>query len=439
MSEDSTQHQDYNGLMVTSPDMSFAKMEALAATSPEMQSRYLPILDDAKAVTKLLPLILNGEPVQVEFILRQHPDLLFKKGQVTNKDGLTLYNVSPYQLLLFLCDADMLAKITPWIPTDDDSSRKLLQQDAEMERGGADLIKVDRDPILLSFDEITQCIDRSEADRYGQSITATYPLLKNKDGIFFYNNNVYYVNRDLEKRSVSVELINPTINTSQEQSELNQLRASMTIMENNSSRRSNDNEHRLIANTMQHKLERGGIQYERDGVRYCDTHDEFSLINTYRTYIRLSKEHCSDAELDAFWVSKIGGDQRKSPMWVRERLCEDRPFIPLPDFKETPFIRDTQFWNVVTHMDESILTSAPGVGLGFDYALFKAGARRPAALGGAAGGPWGAPPAAARLDFAAIRKLIQMGISDTVACRKKLIMQAETAIPDSNTILSRLT
>ena len=408
----------------TSPDMPLEKMTELVTTTPVMHATYQPVLDEAKAVHRLISLIMEGNPLEASNLLQKKPDLFFKKGQATNNDGLTIYNVSPIQVMLFLCDTDMLEKTMPWIPTDDNSNRKLLAQNAEMEGGGADLLKMDRDPLSLSFDEINTFIDRSEVDRYKQTIAVSYPLLQNKDGIIFYNNHFYYVNRDFEKRSVSVELINPIADSKQAQFALNELKASLASMENNSGRRSSDDEHLLIANTMQHTLERNGLQYERDGVRYRDTQDEFALINAYRTYIRLSKENCSDAEIDAFWIHQIGGGQRKSPMWLLQRLCENRPFIPLPNFKESPFVRDTQFFNVVNHKDESII-SPPGVGLGFDYALFKAGARRPEAVGGAAGGPWGAPAAAARLDLAAIRQVIKVGMTDIAAFRQPLVIQAE--------------
>ncbi len=406
--------------IITSSEMPLKKIEELATNNPANLAMCQSVLNEATAVHELLTLIMKADPLKVELLLQKNPDLFFKKGQVTNNDGLTFFNVSPYQLILFLCDADMLEKIIQWIPTDMDSSHKLLEQDAEMNGGGADLVKIDRDPTLLSFDELTQYIDRSEIERNGQVISVTYPLLKNRDGIIFYNNNIYHVIRNLEKHLVVVELIHPVAESKEDESRLNELRVSLNAMENNSSRRSTDDEHLLIANTMQHSLERTGIQYEKDGVRYRDTQVEFDLINAYRTYIRRSKEHCSDAESDEFWIHKIGVTQRHAPMWLLERLCENRPFIPLPNFKDTPFVRDTQFWNVVTHEDESIISS-PGVGLGFDYALFKAGARRPSAVGGAAGGPWGAPPAAARLDLAAIRLVIKLGMADIAELRKKCL------------------
>jgi hypothetical protein len=399
-------------------------MGTVMAKNDKKNCLETPILDETKSVDQLLQLIIEGNPLEAGILLQKNPDLFFKKSQVTNNDGFTIYNVSPYQLMLFLCDTDMLEKTILWIPTDEDSSRQLLAQNAEMEGGGADLIKMDQDPLSLSFDEINTFTDRSEVDRYKQIITVSYPLLKNKDGIIFYNNNFYYVNRDLEKRSASVELMNPVINSKEEQFGLNELKVSLAAMENNSNRRSSDDEHLLIANTMKQTLERSGLQYELNGVRYHDTQTEFSLINPYRTYIRLSKENSSDAEIDAFWIHQIGKAQRKSPMWLLQRFCENRAFIPLPDFKESPFIRDTLFYNVVTHKDESIISS-PGIGLGFDFALFKAGARRPKAEGGAAGGPWGAPAAAARLDFAAIRKVIKVGLTDLATLRQRLVNQAK--------------
>ena len=381
-------------------------------------------LADAKAVHELLILIMAGDPDNVCTVLKKDPDLFFKKGQVTNNDGLTFFNISPYQLLLFLCDADMLGQITEWLLIDKNASNILLEQDNEMNGGGADLVKIDRDPTTLSFDEISMFTDPSEVDRSGKTIEVIYPLLVNKDGIICYRDNFYYVNRDMQKQTIAVKLLHPFAENTQEELGLKALKTSLNDMENNSSRRSSNEEHALIKSTTGLDLEREGIHYEKNGIHYRDTQNNFTLIHTYRTYIRLSKEMASDKEIDEFWIHKIGIAQRHSPMWLLQRLCEDRSFMPLPNFIDTPFVRDNQFWNVVTHRDESIIPTTPDIGLGFDYALFKAGARRPSAIGGAAGGPWGAPPAAARLDLAAIRKIIKIGIMDIAALRTKLLTQA---------------
>ena len=99
-------------------------------------------------------------------------------------------------------------------------------------------------------------------------------------------------------------------------------------MENNSSRRSSNAEHELIAHTMQHQLSRKGIQYVHKGIHYCDSRMEFRLVHAYRKNIRVYGEG-RWVEGDNIWCQGVGEAQRHV-LWVLQRLCESgRPFYPM--------------------------------------------------------------------------------------------------------------
>ena len=339
------------------------EIAALARTSRANRQVFQPILNEAKAVRPLLNAVVLGNPDELARMVAANPGLFFKKGQVTDPDGTIFYDVSPDLLISFLADNDMRNKIEPLIPEAYKAIRR--QQHAEIVSGGADLIKMDKDPTSVPFEEVTRFKTSYDLP---PTTEVTFSLLENPDGIIFYNNQFYYANQ----KTKTVAPIEPVVHSQQEQTALKKLKASFTNMENNSSRRSNNAEHQLIAHTMHYSLERKGVAYERKGVHYCDSHADFNqLLNAYRKCIRLYREQKRD-EGENTWRREVGGAQR-NVMWLLQRYCEEnRPFYPLPDFKASPFRRGFNIYNFDTRKDETMLVAgALFVGFGSNFGIYK--------------------------------------------------------------------
>ena len=117
-------------------------------------------------------------------------------------------------------------------------------------------------------------------------------------------------------------------------------------MEDNSSRRSSDEEHQLIKRIFNHELHREGILYLQDGIDYHDSRTSFRLINAYRTCLRLyqefglfrdemrdgREEELDEIEREAsdYWRTAVGKAQGEE-MWLLQCLCKtDWRSDPLP-------------------------------------------------------------------------------------------------------------
>jgi hypothetical protein len=404
----------------------------LARTSTSNNKLFQPILNEAKVVHPLLTAVVLGNPDELARLLQNNPELLFKKGQIKDPAGQIFYDVSPYQLMTFLCDDDMKAQIMPLVPPMTEQMTRLRQEQyAAIDSGGADLIKMDRDPTLLPFEEVTRFITGYTINN--QTTSVTFSLLENLDGIIFYKDvtshleYLYYANKETQK----VELIKPKAHSKKEHQALDRLYASFADMENNSSRRSSNAEHELIEHTTHHKLSRKGIQHERDGERYCDNRMEFRLLNAYRKCIRLYQGQQWDAG-DEYWRRGVGQAQR-GLMWLLQRICEEgRPFYPLPDFKSAPFKRGFNIYNYLTGLDESLVDGVfLSAGLGADFAVLKV-AGRPAA--GAGGGRVFRSSGLRAADLIAVHRLIEDAKANVVEFTPGLDLSAHNA--ESNRRLS---
>lgn len=334
----------------TSPDMPLKRMAELAASSKTMHNLFQPILDEAKLANPLLKAVVEGDPEQLLKLVKKNPQYLFKKGQIKDPSNQVFYNVSAYQMMKYLCDEDMIAKVMPFFSGKGrDENYALLhdinalqkEQDQTLHHGGADLIKLSFDPTNPpDFDRILQHTVTHNASVHSPS--STFSLMENPDAILYYQDDRkkahwYYANRETR----TIEPIQPQIQT-EDEAIFSQLTQSMGAMVFDSARRSNDAEHNIIAKTMNKRLVRNGIQYEQDGKRCCDTHHDFNrYYNAYRECIAL---HSSGFPVqgDQVWREKVGSAQ-KEVMWLLQRYCEEnRPFIPLPDFKSSPFQRSVQ-------------------------------------------------------------------------------------------------
>lgn len=171
-------------------------------------------------------------------------------------------------------------------------------------------------------------------------------------------------------------------------------------MEQNSARRSSNDEHQVVANTMQHRLKRKGIQYDQGGTRYCDNRADFNQhFNAYRKCIRLYQELQYDEGGNA-WCELVGQAERKV-MWLLQRICEkNRYFLPqlLTHFKASTFLRGFNISNLTNNQtvfsDGHLITVFSGghliVDLGSKFGIYKGGGdaavtREASRLAGASG------------------------------------------------------
>ncbi|HEE0199477.1 TPA: lpg1692 family Dot/Icm T4SS effector, partial [Legionella pneumophila] len=338
--------------------------------------------------------VVQGDLATLILIAQRNPAALFQKGNITDPRERTFYNVSAWQLILFLCDVDMKNQLMPFIP---EQFKAIAQkQTNELGSGGADLIKLSRDPQAVAFEDFDGLTQFKQTLPLidGTRKEVTFPLLENVDGIVYFQDknkevHFYYANRE----SKTITSLVPDLKSEEDKQLFAAFKASFDAMENNSSRRSSDTEHQLIAKLFNAKPQRQGIQYEHQGIRYQDSRTSFSLINAYRTSIRLYDEvqNYQYEKADTYWREVVGKAQGEE-MWLLERICEEgRPFHPLPaDFKE--FKRGFTFYNWITNKVESAFAGGKlAVGLGSDFALYKGrlgGGRGWAAAGWDGGRGW---------------------------------------------------
>jgi hypothetical protein len=367
-------------------------MPDLDRVTKQYKALFQPVLDHHR----LLTYVVLGNTAALKKLVVNNWGLFFKKGRITDPASQTFYNVSPYQLMIFLCDKDMRNQIMAIMPktirvTRDDQEIEIdlealrKAQYAEIATGGADLVKLDCNPTQVEFAELTRYITSVTIENQPKRVV--FPLLENVDGIIFYQDtatqtmHLYYAN----KATQQVELIK----LSKEQNQaLDSLYASFASMENNSSRRSSNEEHALIERTTQRSLSREGILYtDPKGVLYRDNRMEFRYINSARKCLRLDRAGLDD-EANAVWRSGIGGAQRQV-FWLLQRFCEkNRPFYPLPNFYASPFLRSFIIFNWLTMREEPVFSGGSlAAGFGSEFAIYKGGGPGLCMPGGGGGRP----------------------------------------------------
>lgn len=332
---------------------------------------FKPHLDKRVALEAKL-CVVQGNVQRLLLIAQHKPQCLFIKGQVSAPRGRTFSNVSAYQLILFLCDKNMRNQLIPLIPA---PFMKLRQQQcADLGHGGSDLVKLTKNPLSLDFQKVTHfktTYRLSDNSPY----KLTFPLLENADGIIYYQDesktvHFYYADRETKQ----ITELEPHCSTVEEKRLFEAFKASFDAMENNSGRRSSDAEHLLITNVLGRKLQRQGIHYEFQGIRYRDSHTSFNLLNAYRKCIRLcdaAKKSQDWTEANTSWCKDVGGAQGEE-MWLLQRICEKNlPLDPLPkDFNK--FLRDSVFYSVASNQSEAIFSQGELIaGLGSEFALYK--------------------------------------------------------------------
>jgi hypothetical protein len=260
--------------------------------------------------------------------MKSHPDLLFKKGTYSmpllHEDGTLsteheqIYrDVTPFQLALYSSDVKMRECLLPLIP--DNFIENVGEAMRLMSRGGPDLVAMSKDPRSASLREIKQ-FDTGKVDEHKNPIT--YDLLCNPDGIIYFDDKFFYVNPEHEVMTLLMPNPSPT-----DQPAFDALKRSLKQeMVINSSRRTSDAEHELIARTLGCSLERNGIHYNLNGIDYQDTCDGgIRLINAYRKYIAILNAHLPEepwTNVDDAWIDVVGKAQRSAPVSIIQHYCD---------------------------------------------------------------------------------------------------------------------
>lgn len=288
--------------------------------------------------------VVEGNVVSLKNIIPRDPSQLFViHPEIIAPRGQRYFNLSLFQLMIFLCDDDMKTQIMDLdnvVEYLKDEKKKAIreQQYAEIDCGGADLIKLDQDPHKIIKEKGFKGLTHYKATfTFYDNTQVIFPLLENPDGIVCYQDEngekyFYYINQVTE----TIEPLDKCIIFEEDKEEFEQFKASFDAMEKNSSSRSSIKQHKLIEKVFKHSLVQKGIFYEDNGILYRDYRTPFSLVNVLRKCVRLYREG-NLTEGDACWC-EVGRSQGEE-IWLLQKICEkNRPFYHL-DKKHKGFNR----------------------------------------------------------------------------------------------------
>ena len=383
----------------------FRGMQSILCTNKANYELFKPCSKRA------LTYVTQGNLKALHWAINNNPEELFEKHHIIDPRGRIFYKVkvSAYQKIIFLCDADMKHQIIKLIPDTKEMKAQCKAQEEELGKGGADLIKLNKNPLSadFNFNEITEF--KQTFTLYDNEQEITFPLLENQDGIIYFqdaNKIVHFYYANLETKDI--KLLNPSFTSEEDKQDFEAFKISFESMENNSGRRSSNNEHQLIAKTMQCTLIRQGIEYEQNGIVYRDSQSGFQLINAYRTCIRLYEEAELNGQWDKahdYWRKGVGARQGEE-MWLLERICEkDRTFYPLPKHFNN-FNRDGfAFYYWAKAVDCAAFSDGElHSGLSSDFALYKVGGGWQVMAGAGVRAP---ALAGLRVDLIAVCRLVE--------------------------------
>lgn len=325
--------------------------------------------------------VLTGQPEELLKLLVKDPDIFFHKyPEVTFKAaGQVFYDVSPCDLIYFLCDDDMWNKVKAFAVDLPEEKRtpfleKWQQQQTAIGKGGADLLYVTSN----TPPQYASCFAIQENFDVWGGNTSIIIGLKNPDGVVCWKSldnqvHLYYANpktktlEPIKRRDLS--------NTQQATYDAFNRRILDTMIymrPEGSARaeRSSDEVHRLFQDIFLNsttnepiKLTREGIHYKEDGVDYIDTHYDANRVdNAYLKGIHLyltadaeqnlERRRALYDEVHRVWRTECANALKKR-IWVVQRYCEEnRPFYPLPNFNEPPFRRSLMIYNRKTDQNE---------------------------------------------------------------------------------------
>lgn len=299
-------------------------------------------------------LVLTGRPEYLIRMLEKNPfDLFEQYPHSIDAAGQEFFNVSPADLISFICDEDMQYKVHAFAQSLPTTIKEefFAKWHAHFElrgRGGADLVMV-TGAQLPQYDEVLR--RNNSYHQRAWPVEFEQSLLENPDGIICWKApdeqlHWFYANR-------CAGTINPVVISCApaQQEEYEAFKSIISNMEPFSARRSSNQEHALIKAIMTLAGSgqpispvREGIKYRQDGIDYVDTHYDFNrLINAYHKCMRLKSVEETYKSHIAF--RNDVGHAQSEVMWLIQRFCEkNRNFHEFDDtYKNTPFIRSTEF------------------------------------------------------------------------------------------------
>jgi hypothetical protein len=192
------QYQEFKDIIA--PYLAKKDVASVMSTMKNNYFFFRSILEKRNMVEKALTYVVQGDLnsllILIQANLIQFPSLVFEKYEkITAPRGQTYYNVSTYQLMIFLCDADMKKQIMSLIPVRFKAIRNA--QYAEIDCGGADIVKLDRNPMDIikneGFEGLIQY--KTKVILFDGSLQEVFlPLLENPDGIICFQRQFFYAN-----------------------------------------------------------------------------------------------------------------------------------------------------------------------------------------------------------------------------------------------------
>ncbi|MDP3561627.1 MAG: hypothetical protein Q8R83_05580 [Legionellaceae bacterium] len=247
---------------------------------------FKPILTETEAAYA----VLTGSPERLLGILMEESQdvtdanktsLFFKKCvQVNDPSGQVFRDISPAELIDMVCDDDMPQQVAQFAETlPEDKVHRFLSdwknQRGSRGRGGADLVKVSKDPMTMPFDEFLKVTQAYSA--CGEPMSATFPLLQNPNGLIYYKDNtnqVHWYYADKEARTIREIQVDEPL----DEDAYNRFKSSMDNMEAMSARRSSNEEHQLISTLMRDAENQQPIKLVREGHQYVRNEIPLSRI-----------------------------------------------------------------------------------------------------------------------------------------------------------------
>jgi hypothetical protein len=308
---------------------------------------YKTIFHSSFQVDKALTYVVEHEINLLKELIKEDPSLLFQKHPRFKIQEKIYYNFSAYQLMSFLRNKHMqrevmsLSNVISVLKGDLKLQTLHKNQTAEMDCGGADIIKLDQNPEIIRNEQGFAGLTKYTTTYTlldGTQPEFTFPLLENPDGIICYQDenekmHFYYANKETEK----LQLLDICIKSEDDEQAFEQFNASFSDMENNSARRSSEEEHKLIANVfyiskhVKCSLVHNGLFYKYNGILYRDNCTPFNLVSNYRQSIRLYKGAINEEELykaDEFWCNHVKNAQSEV-IWLLQKLdWETRMYEP---------------------------------------------------------------------------------------------------------------
>lgn len=329
---------------------SFLNHQDLAELSLTNKASHIK-LKSFLEIRKILLWCIRGDIKPLIAYVSEHPEALFIKGDIEDESTQqSFYQVSAFQLILFLGDWDLLKQVTPLLQEQHLNLANL--QSLQLKQGGPDLVKIDFNPMSCEFSQLLQT----------QEHHLSFPLLQNPDGILVFEDRLYYVNQ-------KDQIINPL--PAIEAPGYLELVSKLNQMYPNSSCRSSDLEHHWIKTHYNINLHRDGILFVKDGQSYRDIKVGCQLLHCYRQYLDLADQQQSVSDLEQYWINGVGKAQRDLPVHLMQRLCANDKFSPLrsvESYRIQRFIRRDMYDNQTLNRYHDVY---PLLELGRSFALSK--------------------------------------------------------------------